>query len=87
MHDAELHGGVWEYALDGIWKAFQTIHAAYHDIIHATVVQVCKHLQPEVCSLTLCNIHAEQFLLTTSVDAKHIVDGTVTARPLSSLTL
>lgn len=43
MYDAKLYGSIGEYALNGITKALKTVHTAYHDILHATVLQVCKH--------------------------------------------
>ena len=76
MHDAELHGRMWKYALDGIREALQSVYAAYHDILHTTVLQVCKHFQPEVGTLTPGHVHAQ-----------HMVDGTSDGTPIVVLYL
>jgi hypothetical protein len=38
MYDAELYGCIWEYALDGIRKAFKPVYTTYHNILYATVL-------------------------------------------------
>ena len=81
MDDAELHGRIGKDAPDSIREAFQAIHAAYHNVFHTAVLQVRKHLQPEVCPLALGYVHTELFLMPVLVDTQYIVDGTGNGTP------
>lgn len=76
MHYTELYGCFWEYALDCIREAFETVHTAYHDVLNTPVLQICEHLQPEIRTLALCHIHAKKFLMAFLIDAQYIVNGT-----------
>ena len=73
VHYAELYGSVGEHAADGIREALEPVDTAYHDVLNATVLQVCKHLQPEVRALALRNIHAEQVFATLLVNTQDVV--------------
>ncbi len=73
MNNTQLYGCVREHAPDSIREAFQAIHAAYHYILHATVLQVSEHFQPEVGPLASGNVHAKQFLVPLFIDAKSLL--------------
>lgn len=41
MDDTKLYSLVREYALDGIWEAFQPIYAGNNYVFHSSVLKVC----------------------------------------------
>ena len=76
MNNTELHGRIRKNTPYGVGKAFQAVHATYHDVLHTAVLKVRKHLQPEVGALAPGNVHAQQLLVPFFIDAQYIVDGT-----------
>ena len=63
MHDAQLHLGARIHRFDRFRKSFQPIHAGDEDVLHAPVLQLRQHLQPELRSFRLRHPQPQHFLL------------------------
>src|SRR6185369_14659810 len=58
-------------------KTLEAVHAGNEDVFHATVLQFCDNLEPELGSLGLCRPHAEDFLDPLHGDGNGKVHGLV----------
>ncbi len=69
VHDAQLNLGLRVNGLDGLGKAFEPIHTGNQDILHAVILQLGHHRQPELGTFGLGHPEAQQLFLALGVDA------------------
>ena len=75
MHDAQLYRGLGKDARDGIGKTLETVYTGDKDVLNPTVFKVGKNTEPEVSTLALRDIHAQQFLSSLGSKCQDIIDG------------
>ena len=73
MYYTKLYGCIRINALNGFRKPLQTVYTGNENILNSTVLKVCQHAEPEVCSLISWYIHSEELLMSFPVNTQHII--------------
>ena len=73
--DAGLDDGEREGRADGVWKAFEPVAADEEDVLHAAVLEVRHHRQPELRALGLLEPETKNLALARDGHAEGDVDG------------
>ncbi len=77
MHDAGLNLRLGEGRLDRLGEASEAIDHGDQHVGHAAVLQVIKHLEPELGAFGLLDPQSEHVLVAGGVDAQGQVHGLV----------
>src|ERR687893_1130114 len=82
MHDARLDLGLRKHRADRFGEALQAVDDRDQDVLHATVLQLVHHPQPELGALGLLDPETQYLLGAVWPDAKSDIDGLVADRAL-----
>lgn len=75
MHDAELHLGLGEDALDSLGKTREVVDASDEDVVYAAILEVRQDLKPELGSLVFAHVEAEEVFVAFLIQPDDAVDG------------
>lgn len=75
MYNAELHLSFRKNAANRFWKTFETVDTGDENILHAAILELRHHLQPEFGPLGFLNPEPEDFLLPLHVHANGHIHG------------
>lgn len=70
MHDAQLDAGLRIHRVDGVRETFQAVNAGNEDIVQATILQFCQHIQPELRPFIFGQPHPQQLFLAFDINAQ-----------------
>ena len=77
MDNAELDSGLWEHSPDSIGESGKAIHTSNENVIDTAVLQVREDTHPELGTLCLAEIEAQDFLVSFHIDPQGYVQGLV----------
>lgn len=77
VDDAQLNDCFRVDRLEGFREAFQPVDTGDKDVLHAAILELGDHLQPEFGTLGLVDPHAQNFLVPIHGHADRQIDGLV----------
>src|SRR5690606_32148527 len=82
VDDTELDLGVGVDRVDRLGEALQAIHAGDQDVLHAPVLQLRQHIEPELRAFVFRQPEPQQLLVAFQVNAQRQIDCLVDDLPV-----